>query len=100
MTEEAQATETKGRMIRGWMARFYDAMSWVCPLGREAKTNREIVERAGIKPGERVLDVGWGTGGRAPPPGQGIRSRECGWLQSSPCGREWGRAQDGKKRPD
>src|SRR5947208_2655297 len=28
MTDEAQPTETRGRMIRGWMARFYDVMSW------------------------------------------------------------------------
>ncbi|SRR6266542_1418328 len=67
MTEEAQATETKGRMIRGWMARFYDAMSWVCSLGGEAKTNREIVQRAEIKAGERVLDVGCGTGAQTLP---------------------------------
>jgi ubiquinone/menaquinone biosynthesis C-methylase UbiE len=54
-------------MIRGWTARFYDAMSWVCSLGGEAKTNREIIERAGIKPGERVLDVGCGTGAQTLP---------------------------------
>src|SRR5207247_11009577 len=62
MTDEARPTETRGRMIRGWTARFYDAMSWVCSLGGEAKTNREIIERAGIKPSERVLDIGCGPG--------------------------------------
>jgi len=67
MTEETRATETKGRMICGWMARFYDAMSWVCSLGGGTKTNREIIERAGIKPGERVLDVGCGTGAQTLP---------------------------------
>ena len=92
MKEEAQATATKGRMIRGWMARGYDAMSWVCSLGGVAKTNREIVERAGIKPGERVLDVGCGTGAQTLPAAEVAGSGNVSGIDPSPD--MLGRARD------
>ncbi len=100
MTDEAQPTETRGRMIRGWMARFYDAMSWTCSLGGEAKTNREIVERAGIKPGERVLDVGCGTGGQTLPAAEVTGPGNVAGIDPSPDMLERAREKAAKKRLD
>ena len=52
--------ETKGKVIR-W-ARFYDLATWLMTFGREPGIRRMTIELAGIKDGERVLDVGCGTG--------------------------------------
>ena len=52
--------ETKGKVIR-W-ARFYDLVTWLMTFGREPGIRRMTIELAGIKEGERVLDVGCGTG--------------------------------------
>ena len=52
--------ETKGKVIR-W-ARFYDLATWLMSFGREPGIRRMTIELAGIKKGERVLDVGCGTG--------------------------------------
>jgi demethylmenaquinone methyltransferase/2-methoxy-6-polyprenyl-1,4-benzoquinol methylase/phosphoethanolamine N-methyltransferase len=52
--------ETKGVVIR-W-ARFYDIVTWLMTLGREPSIRKMTIELAGIKKGERVLDVGSGTG--------------------------------------
>ena len=45
--------------MRGW---WYDVMLFVYTLGRERRQRREIVTLAQIQRGERVLDVGCGTG--------------------------------------
>jgi len=52
--------KTKGKVIR-W-ARFYDLATWLMSFGREPSIRRMTIELAGIVEGERVLDVGCGTG--------------------------------------
>jgi ubiquinone/menaquinone biosynthesis C-methylase UbiE len=52
--------ETKGKVIR-W-ARFYDVGTWLISFGQEPGIRRMTMELAAIKEGERVLDVGCGTG--------------------------------------
>jgi ubiquinone/menaquinone biosynthesis C-methylase UbiE len=61
-----QAPVTQGRTIR-WFARFYDASSWLMTCGQGAKQNKAIVEAAGVQPGDKVLDVGCGTGAQTLP---------------------------------
>ena len=58
-THESPA-ETEGRMIR-W-ASFYDATVNIMTLGQARRLRMLTVDRALLKPGESVLDVGCGTG--------------------------------------
>ena len=57
---DSPPVQTKGKVIR-W-ARFYDLVAWLMTFGREPGIRRMTIELAGIKEGERVLDVGCGTG--------------------------------------
>lgn len=52
--------ETTGSVLH-W-ARFYDLVAFLLTFGREARMRRDTVERAGVAPGQSVLDVGCGTG--------------------------------------
>jgi len=54
------APHTEGKMVR-W-ARLYDLGTTLLSFGRLAALHRKIVELAGIRSGERVLDVGCGPG--------------------------------------
>jgi ubiquinone/menaquinone biosynthesis C-methylase UbiE len=52
--------QTEGRLIRRvW---FYDLFAKVMALGQDGALRQETVERAGVRPGHQVLDVGCGTG--------------------------------------
>lgn len=60
-TERGHAPETHGRTI-GWWAPFYDVASWAMSLGQEPAIRRRTIAAAALTPGEKVLDVGCGTG--------------------------------------
>lgn len=53
--------QTEGRLIR-W-ASFYDGLVNIMTLGQVRGLRRLTVDQAQLKPGEKVLDVGCGTGG-------------------------------------
>jgi ubiquinone/menaquinone biosynthesis C-methylase UbiE len=57
------STATTGLLIR--TPRRYDLGLWLSSWGREGRFRDEEVRRARIRPGERVLDVGCGTGSLA-----------------------------------
>ncbi len=52
--------ETKGGVIH-W-ARYYDFVAWMLTLGKEYAIREMTIDMAGLAPGEKVLDVGCGTG--------------------------------------
>ncbi len=54
------STETSGLVIR--TPRRYDLRLWLASWGREGRFRDEQVRLARLRPGERVLDVGCGTG--------------------------------------
>lgn len=58
-----ETTHKHGLVLHG--AAFYDFTVWAFTLGREHVFRDKILARAGVKEGERVLDVGCGTGSLA-----------------------------------
>lgn len=53
--------ETRGRTIRLW-AGWYDTASWLMSFGQAGGIKRKAIEIAAPAAGEKVLDVGCGTG--------------------------------------
>ena len=56
----ADAPHTAGRVLHG--ARWYDLFGRVISLGRDKAIREKLIELAAPAPGEKVLDVGCGTG--------------------------------------
>ena len=61
MSTESSAPDTKGRTIR-WWAGWYDAASWLMSFGQAGAIKRRAIKIAAPVAGEKVLDVGCGTG--------------------------------------
>ena len=59
-TQHEHAPATQGLMIR-W-AKYYDPFVSIFTLGRRSQIRQETVARSGIQAGDRVLEVGCGTG--------------------------------------
>lgn len=60
MSSKEQPVHTAGRVIH-W-AGFYDLLLKVMTLGREGRFRSRIITTAKLEEGQRVLDVGCGTG--------------------------------------
>ena len=57
--------ETQARYVQGMFARIasrYDLMNRLMAAGQDARWRREVIRRAGLRPGDRLLDLGAGTG--------------------------------------
>jgi|SRR3990172_12245317 len=61
MTQPQTAPETAGHTIR-WWARWYDVTSWLMSFGQAGAITRKAMDIAAPADGEKVLDVGCGTG--------------------------------------
>jgi len=59
-TTRASVPQTRGVVLNwGW---FYDFVMWFLTLGNEGALRQTIADLIGYQPGEKVLDVGCGTG--------------------------------------
>src|SRR5215475_1168281 len=79
----ASPAQTEGRLIR-WAA-FYDGFANLVTLGHISRLRTLTIDQAQLKPGEKVLDVGCGTGGVTLPAKQRIgRTGEAAGIDPAP----------------
>ena len=77
------AAQTEGRMIR-W-ASFYDAFTNILTLGHIGMLRSMTVDLSQIMPGDKVLDVGCGTGGVTIPAKQRVgKSGQAAGIDPAP----------------
>ena len=60
MHHSAHTQETTGQVLHG--ARFYDLFNKLISFGRDEAVRQKLIQLAAPAPGEKVLDVGSGTG--------------------------------------
>ena len=58
---KTETAQTSGLVLHG-TARYYDLLAWLVMRGREGAFREKVVDLARIHSGDRVLDVGCGTG--------------------------------------
>lgn len=78
--DTARAPRTAGRVLH--RARWYDLMDRLVPFGRAIRET--LAEIAALAPGERVLDVGCGTGALAVRLAAGVGGGEVHGIDASP----------------
>jgi ubiquinone/menaquinone biosynthesis C-methylase UbiE len=97
--QNPEAPPTRGRTIR-LFANLYDASSWLMSFGQGWKVDREIVEAAAVQPGERVLDIGCGTGALTFPAADSAGAANVAGIDASPEMIEVARRKAGKRGVD
>lgn len=78
-TEGKRLRSNTNGLVLHWAAQ-YDFLVWLVMRGKERAFRERLIQTAHLKPGERVLDVGCGTGSLAI-----AAKRHCG-AASSVCG--------------
>ncbi len=76
--------------VRGWEARNYDSLMDIITLGRYRGFIRDAIAAMGLEPGERILDLGAGTGRNAALMLEHVG--EAGWITAWEIGEDMRRA--------